>query len=125
MDDSLLTKDKLVIVVLYLKIILINARYTLYADEFLLAVNPLMEKITEENSAVNDCTKLELSATIDDVGPRLSSVKTSFEFNRDISSIDGAPIQLEKKMEDGEFSGNKLHYIVKDTTVIIYVNTTL
>lgn len=90
-----------------------------------MAVNPLMEKITEENSAVNDRTKLELSATIDDVGPRLSSVKTSFEFNRDISSIDGAPIQLEKKMEDGEFSGNKLHYIVKDTTVIIYVNTTL
>ncbi|XP_078182823.1 uncharacterized protein LOC144576342 isoform X3 [Carex rostrata] len=78
------------------------------ADDCVLSVNPLMEKITEENSAVNDCTKLELSATIDDVGPRLSSVKTSFEFNRDISSIDGAPIQLEKKMEDGEFSGNIL-----------------
>lgn len=84
----------------------------MYADELLFAVNPFMGKITEENSAVKDRTELELSVTVDDVGPKFSSVKTSLEFNRDTSSVGGAPIQLETKMEDGEFSGNKLQYIV-------------
>lgn len=84
-----------------------------------------MEEITEENNDVNASTKCKLSVAVDYAGPRPSAVEISFEFNSATNSIHCTQIQPENEMEDGKFSGKKLQYIVKDTTVTKYVYTIL
>jgi hypothetical protein len=69
--------------------------------------------ITEENKTVSASTELELSAALDDVGPRPLAVDISFEFNRDTNPIDHTLIQPDNKMENGKFSGTSSTNIVK------------